>query len=131
MAQVDFYLLPDAGLVVRLRLAAVLAAKCQQARQPCDLLLASDLWPEMERLLWAAKAESFLPTGEQQPVRMISRDTDLTRAWCINLTEQPLPLAGLTRVFEVIEQQPQSLAIGRDKWRHYQQLGIRPNKHSL
>ncbi len=131
MPQIDFYLLPEAEFSASLRMAALLAAKCQQAGQNCDLLLASEHWPEMQEQLWQAKPDSFLPCGDDQPVRLCSHIEQLKRPWCLNLGSAPLNLGHLGRIFELVGNSPDALALGRDKWRAYTQLGFKPNKHQL
>ncbi|MBC9249634.1 DNA polymerase III subunit chi [Pseudomonas alcaligenes] len=137
--KVEFYVLSSATPEGRLRAACQLASKAWKAGLPV-FLRGSDAaqCAELDQLLWQFRAESFIPHNlhEEEPQAPIVIGLDQLPAQSggvlLNLHPQLSPhLAQFSRVIEIVNQEPQLLALCRENFRQYRQLGHDPQRVEL
>lgn len=130
MSEVWFYLLPDAlaqtqqAFIVKFcetayrrgRRAVIFCNNAQEATQ-----LDNAIWEE-------SKPESFIPHSINHqctaPLQLIYNDFPNEGDILLNLTAQRLTVTGYQRIVEIVN--PENREASRDRWRHYQQLGLTP-----
>lgn len=142
MTRIDFYILPQAAERERALFACRLAEKAWLQDYRIFIHTGSDAAArELDELLWTFRAGSFLPhaladadPGEFPPPVLIGHDrepethTDLL----INLApEVPAFFSRFARLAEVLDQQPELLAGGRERYRFYQERGYPLHSHKL
>lgn len=139
MTRIEFYVLPDADPLGRLRAACQLAAKgwqhgmqvfirCSDARQ-------SD---QLDELLWSFRSERFIPHEQY--------DDDAHAPVILGLEQRPAQPQGLlinlattlsphvdqfSRVIEIVNQAPELLTVCRDNFRLYRRHGYDPKRVEL
>ena len=137
--RVEFYVLSSATTDGRLRAACQLALKAWKAGLPVFLRGADEAQcAELDQLLWSFRPESFVPHNlheedPQAPV-VIGLDQPPPQAGgvLLNLHPQLSPhLAQFSRVIEIVNQEPALLALCRDNFRQYRQLGHDPQRVEL
>ena len=139
--RVDFYVSPDAGPEVRLRLACRVAEKAYLAKQQVVVLLDDADLKRFDELLWTFGDGSFVP---HDSVASAGADCEAPVA----LTTGPLP-AGHTdvllnlaagvpdrfdkfaRVAEFLDARPEVRAAGRERFRFYRATTIEPQTHNV
>lgn len=138
MTQVDFHILPVLQPTDRYTYAARLVAKAT-ARQHRVLLAVNDE-TEAQTLsdaLWSASPEAFIAHG-----RLDQEAEAVQIGWhdhpgdhhdvLINLADDiPEYFSRFHRVFEVVSQDPATLARTRDHYRFYQDRGYPLSRHDL
>lgn len=137
--KVEFYVLSSATPEGRLRAACQLATKAWKAGLPVFLRGADEAQcAELNQLLWSFRPESFIPHDlhEQDPQAPVVIGLDQVPAQSggvlLNLHTQLSPhLAQFSRVIEIVNQEPQLLALCRENFRLYRQQGHDPQRVEL
>ncbi len=141
MAQVDFYILGHARPGGREHLACRLAEKAWRSGYCVFIRTANDgIASELDRLLWTYRDGSFVPhalaTGADplDPILIGSMDEappdrcDLL----INLANAPPDSCDRwQRIAEIADQEPESIAGARSRFRWYRDQGLKPDSHQL
>jgi len=141
MTRVDFYVLPGDRPEERARLACRLAEKAY-ARGHRIYIHAPDeaATAMLDDLLWTFRQGSFLPHGrigeadEDSTPILIGHDAEPTRHTDVLINyahEVPLFFGRFERVAELVDQQPQYLALARERYRFYRERGYELNSHRL
>lgn len=139
MTRIEFYVLPDAAPEGRLLAACRLAAKAWQHEMPVFLRCQdARQCTELDALLWRFRAERFIPHNlhSDDPMAPVVLGLDEPPAQpqgvLINLAAE---LSGhldlFSRVFEIVNQQPDQLALGRENFRLYRRQGYDPKRVEL
>lgn len=143
--RVDFYILTAADAAGRLRFACRLTEKAYMLRHRVHLHTESpgDA-TRLDELLWTFRQGSFVPhevahdaaTGGQDarsPVTIgFGAKAPPTGDLLINLAAEVPPFAGAyARIAEVVDETEGGRARGRDRFRHYKQLGCEPTTHNI
>ncbi|HXH02201.1 MAG TPA: DNA polymerase III subunit chi [Candidatus Competibacteraceae bacterium] len=137
----DFYLLPQADPEARLDTVCRLAEKAYALGQRVYIHADSaEQARVLDERLWTFRDGSFVPHAlepaigdELSPVRIgwQGAPTDF-RQVLINLTAaMPTELGEFERILEVLDQRPEVLASGRERFRRYRELGLEPHTHRL
>ena len=131
MTQIDFYILPDAAGDARWLFACRLADKAQ--RMGMRVLIAVDTEAEarqLDELLWTFKPESFIPhqlinSGKPAPIEITyTAEAGDHQGLLLNLSKTtPTYFSRFTRLAEVLVQEPQVLAAGRERFSFYKSRG--------
>jgi DNA polymerase-3 subunit chi len=141
MTQVDFYVLQEGNRLNRERLACVLAEKAFTKGQRLYIHASSESQAGvLDELLWTFKDISFLPhsinsvpDGEETPI-LIGWEAAPPEAFpvMINLAH-PFPdfLDRFERVIEVVDQDPETRRLARERYRDYQDRGCELIKHDI
>lgn len=139
MSRIEFYVLPSATPAERLRAACQLAMKAWRAGLPV-FLRGEDAaqCSELDALLWAFKAEAFVPHALHQddpnaPVVIgLDQPPEVAQGVLINLSDQlSAHIAQFSRVIEIVNQAPERLAACRENFRRYRQQGYDPQRVEL
>lgn len=143
--QVSFYLLNDnkaqdiLGFVCQLTQKVLLQSSAPLAIVASD----RDLLTQLDTLLWTQQADSFIPhqlmDNQETPVPTETRQVPIAylcqtlppefQGLVLNLNDTPIGDAsthlpqGISRILEIIRPDDNSVATGRDKYKHYQQQG--------
>jgi DNA polymerase-3 subunit chi len=158
--RVDFYVGSAGGGDARLRLACRLVEKAWQSRQPV-LVYSGDaaLLERCDALLWTFAEDSFIPherldasvdTGRDaaaaaslpatprpgEPAAAILLATMLPpavpRELLLNLDPAvPAFAAEFARIIEVLDDDPRTRELGRERFRAYRRLGAEPATHTV
>ena len=139
MTRVEFYVLPDAEPAGRLRAACQPAAKgwqhglrvfvrCEDPAQ-CE---------HLDELLWRFRAERFIPherylEDPQAPV-VLGCDEPPAQPQGLLVNLAPTLSAHLeqfSRVIEIVNQEPERLALSRENFRRYRRHGYDPKRVEL
>lgn len=137
--RVEFYVLPSADPVARLRAACQLALKAWIAGFAVFIRGQDDAQCQsLDELLWHFKAERFVPHAlhsEQAdaPVVIGTQQAPSTeQGVLLNLAQDLSPhLPKFSRVIEVVNQEPQLLNACRENFRAYRQRGYDPQRVEL
>lgn len=137
--RVEFYVLSSATPADRLRAACQLSLKAWRAGMPVFLRGADQAQcEELDELLWRFKADSFVPhdlyrNDPQAPVVLgLDEPPAAAQGLLINLNPGLSPhLEQFSRVIEIVNQEPQLLALCRENFRLYRQQGHDPQRVEL
>jgi DNA polymerase-3 subunit chi len=131
VTQVDFYILPETTSEARWLFACRLADKAQ--RMGMRVLVAMDTEAEarqFDELLWTFKPESFIPHqlingGKPAPIEITySAEAGDHQGLLLNLSKATPPyFSRFARLAEVVVQEPQVLAAGRERFSFYKSRG--------
>lgn len=137
--RVEFYVLSTATPADRQRAACQLALKAWRAGMPV-FVRGSDQaqCAELDELMWRFKNDSFLPHdlhqhNPQAPVVLgLDDPPEASQGLLINLNPTLSPhLEQFSRVIEIVNQEPQLLALCRENFRLYRQKGYDPQRVEL
>jgi DNA polymerase-3 subunit chi len=140
LPRIDFYILPDRTVNGRLFLACRLAEKAYGLGHTLYIHAESaEQARVLDDLLWTFRAGSFIPhdlcpvTGEAPPVVIgWGEDPDVAAEVLINLADKvPAFFERFARVAELVDQDPQTLAHCRQRFRFYRERGYTPGSHRL
>jgi len=141
MAQVNFYKLQQDSEQARAVFACRLAEKARSLGHSVCLLTDNETAArEIDALLWSFAPSSFIPhallNGSapcSEPVSIaIEQVPEWARDVVINLSTAAVDgFEPIARVNEIIIQEPIALEQARERFRHYQQAGTRPEMISL
>ncbi|MBD9485142.1 DNA polymerase III subunit chi [Pseudomonas sp. PDM14] len=137
--RVEFYVLSSSNPADRLRAACQLALKAWRAGMPVFVRAADQAQGEaLDALLWSFRTESFVPHNlhsddAQAPVVIgIDETPAKSQGLLINLHPQlSAQLAQFSRVIEIVNQEPQLLALSRENFKLYRQQGFAPQRVEL
>jgi DNA polymerase III subunit chi len=142
MLEVSFYILPSASLPERDLFTCKLVEKAyRQGVYSFILTTSMEHIQIMDDLLWTFRPNSFVPhqcyanrqASDLQQVLISAALSDVPQgATLINLSPQyPEPLTHFDRILEIINQEPQILQAGRNRYRQYQQADAKLTTHKL
>ena len=139
MTRIEFYVLPGEQPDARLETACKLALKGWRHGLPVFLRCAdAQQCRELDELLWTFRADTFLPHNlhVEDPLApvVIGMNEAATQenGLLINLAGDISPhLPQFQRIIEIIDQQPELLAGGRENFRSYRQRGFDPRRVEL
>ena len=139
--QVSFYLLNDNKAQDILGFVCQLTQKVLKQSSAPLVIVASDAetLTQLDTLLWTQQADSFIPhqmvDNQHAPIPTEARQVPIAylchtlppdyQGIVVNLNETPIDTAqqNISRILEIICPDNNSVDIGRDKYKHYQQLG--------
>ncbi|MCL6619522.1 DNA polymerase III subunit chi [Thermomonas hydrothermalis] len=141
MARADFYLIDKPRFRQQpLLLVCELARKAYATGQPTLILARDRAQAEaLDDLLWAFDPDDYLPhqiagqdeDDEDTPILIAPPEIDVPlRPLLINLRDQA-PQGAFERVLEVVPADPAARGPLRERWRHYQRLGLTLNKYDM
>lgn len=139
MTRIEFYVLPDSEPAGRARAACQLASKGWQHGMPVFIRCQDEQQcRELDDLLWSFRAERFVPheLHEDDPHAPVVIGTEQPPASAqgllINLSRTLSPHTDhFSRVIEIVNQQPELLAVCRENFRVYRQRGYDPKRVEL
>ena len=141
MTQVDFYVIREGVKSNRYTLACRLCEKIyHQGRRILVHTNSEEETRHLERLLWTFRQGSFVPHGIADscdatvtPVIISHRqDAGLEKDVLVNLNQEvPNFFSRFDRVAEIIDQEPQVVTAGRDRFRFYRDRGYPLKKHDI
>lgn len=131
MTKVDFYVLPGTTSEARWLFACKLAEKVQRMGMRVLIAVNSEAdAKQLDELLWTFKPESFVPHqlingGKPAPVEITFNDqAGDHQGLLLNLSNSIPPwFSRFERVSEVVIQEPQMLAISRERYSFYKSRG--------
>lgn len=129
MSQVSFYLIQTQQRQVEL--ACRLCRKTAQVEK-IPLLVKFDQASHLDQfdaLLWQFEPSSFVAhdvDDPSSPICLSLKTFENVKGFCLNLSEQAIDHKLFDRVIEIIENNEQSKAIGRQKFKAYREQGIEP-----
>lgn len=139
MTQVDFYVVPDAGIDARLSVVARLADKAWNRGHRLYIHVGDeDQAQQLDELLWHFRPGSFIPHRlagdglDEQVLIGWGQEPEHHNDVLINLAAAIPPFfSRFNRVAEVVTQDPKHLDILRSNWRFYRDRGYQLAKHDL
>ena len=140
--RVDFYVLPGTEARARLKFACRVAEKAYLAGQRVFVWLedAAEL-QSFDDLLWTFADRSFVPHEIYGDARQW-RDTPVLLGWqtqpqqpfdvLLNLgSDVPAAAARAGRIAEIVDAEEPRRRAGRNRFRHYRELGLAPETHTM
>ena len=142
MAEVSFYILPSESLQERYLFACKLIEKAYRSGHFCYVLTDSAGQSRiMDDLLWTFRAGSFIPhqlyTGTLPEIEKVILIGSLAAPehWqktLFNLSSHcPEEFDKVERILEILDNSEASKAAGRERYRHYQQSGVKISTHKI
>ncbi len=139
MTRIEFYVLPGDQPSERLKTACQLALKAWRQGLPVFLRCSdADQCREVDELLWHFRADTFVPHNlhsddPQAPVVIgLNEAPGHANGLLLNLAHDlSAHLPQFQRIIEIINQQPELLAAGRENFRSYRQGGFDPRRVEL
>jgi DNA polymerase-3 subunit chi len=139
MPRIEFYVLPSSQPAGRLKMACQLTAKAWRAGLSVFLRGADAAQcAELDELLWRFKGETFIPhnlysDAPDAPVVIgLDQPPLLPQGLLINLHPQICTdCTQFSRIIEIVNQQPEQLALSRENFRLYRQQGFTPQRVEL
>jgi DNA polymerase-3 subunit chi len=140
VAEVSFYILPSESLDDRYLFACKLIEKAYRSGSFCYVLTDSAEQSRiMDDLLWTFRAGSFIPhqiyTGELPELEKVILIGSLNAPapWqkvLFNLSSRYPEVEPQTgRILEILDNSETTKAVGRDRYRRYQQSGMKVNTY--
>ena len=139
--RVDFYILAASEPASRLQFACRLTEKAYGLNNRVYAHTASQAEAEqLDKLLWTFKQGSFIPhqalgtdNDERAPVRIGSPERcENEGELLINLTEAAPEFAtNFARVVEIVDGREASRKAGRERFRQYREMGLKPETHQI
>ena len=140
--RVDFYVLPGSEARARLKFACRIAEKAYLAGQRVFVWLedAAEL-RSFDELLWTFADRSFVPHEIYGDARQW-QDTPVLLGWetqpeqpfdvLLNLgSDVPAAAARAGRIAEIVDAEEPRRRAGRNRFRHYRELGLTPETHNI
>lgn len=142
MPEISFYVLPTESTQERHLFACKLIEKAYRSGSFAYVLTDSLEQSQLiDDLLWTFRAGSFIPhqvhTGEQPAVEnvVLIGSINPPEHWqktVINLSSQcPQDFQNAERILEILDNGEETKAWGRQRYRQYQQAGIKPVYHDM
>ena len=142
MAEVSFYILPSESLQERYQFACKLIEKAYRSGYFCYVLTDSTEQSQIiDDLLWTFRAGSFIPhqiyTGKLPDFEKVILIGSLAAPehWqktLFNLSSHcPEEFDKVERILEILDNSEASKAAGRERYRHYQQSGVKISTHKI
>lgn len=139
MTRIEFYVLPGDQPDERLKTACKLALKAW--RQGLSVFLRGQDAQQclaLDELLWQFRADAFVPHSlySEDPLAPVviglNESPASANGLLLNLADDISPhLSQFQRIIEIIDQQPERLAAGRENFRSYRQHGYDPRRVEL
>ena len=143
MPKIDFYVTKDNASQFALRTACRIAEKAFSAGHRIHIHMNSEIDCEkLDSMLWTFRDRSFIPheispvpihdcpvtiSSEKSP-EMTSGHTD----FLVNVSDQiPENFKQFQRIAEIIENRPESIHAGRERYRFYRENGLDPQHHEV
>ena len=143
MTRVDFYVTKDNAPQFALRTACRITEKAFSAGHRVHIHMNSENDCEkLNTLLWTFRDRSFIPhevspipitdcpvtISSEKSLEMTSGHTD----FLVNLSDQiPENFKQFQRIAEIIDNQPESIHAGRERYRFYRDNGLNPQHHEV
>lgn len=142
MPEVVFYVLPSHSQQERLDFACKLIEKIYRAGQFCYVLTNTiEQAAVLDKQLWTFRAGSFIPhqidngaAPEYQQTVLIggSAIPEDRQNLIVNLSDNPPDVTPKTeRILEILDNSESCKQAGRQRYRHYQQLGLSITTHKM
>jgi DNA polymerase III subunit chi len=142
MAEVSFYILATTGMQERFRFACKLIETAYRKGSFCYVQTDSPQQSHtLDELLWTFRPNSFIPhqifQGEMPefPNTVLIGNQPAPVQWqkvILNLSSHlPSDLSQTEKLLEILDNDEQIKALGRERFRHYKRLGIEPITHKL
>lgn len=142
MPEVSFYLLPSESETERYLFLCKLVEKAYRERHRVYILTASaEQTQQLDDLLWTFRPGSFIPhriyagAPPAQENRVLVGTLNAPDGWrqtLINLAQDiPETLDNYERIIEVLDNSDTCKQAGRNRYRQYQQLGLKINTHNM
>ena len=143
MPKIDFYVTKDNASQFALRTACRIAEKAFSAGHRIHIHMNTEIDCEkLDAMLWTFRDRSFIPheispvpihdcpvtiSSEKSP-EMTSGHTD----FLVNVSDQiPENFKQFQRIAEIIENRPESIHAGRERYRFYRESGLDPQHHEV
>ena len=143
MPKIDFYVTKDNAPQFALRTACRITEKAFSAGHRVHIHMSSEIDCEkLDALLWTFRDRSFIPheispipiadcpvtiSSEKSP-EMTSGHTD----FLVNVSDElPENFKQFQRIAEIIDNQPESVHAGRERYRFYRDNGLDPQHHEV
>lgn len=141
-AEISFYVLASDSQQQRQAFACKLIEKIYRSGQYCYVLTdESEQAQQIDQQLWTFRAASFVPHQVYAGIEPEFKQTVLIgsqpipdgwQAVIVNLSSNCPPLsAGVERMLEILDNSEASKQAGRERYRHYQQAGLKITTHKL
>jgi len=142
MAEVSFYILSSALLQERYLFACKLIEKAYRNGQFCYILTDSDEQSQLlDDLLWTFRAGSFIPheiyTGQAPSTDKVIligsvKAPEHSQGLLFNLSSKyPEDISKTKRILEMLDNCEITKAAARNRYRQYQQAGMRVTTHNM
>ena len=133
-AQADFYILNPKDSQNYLTFTCKLAHKAYKAHSQLRIYTASTAeTQELDQLLWAVSAESFIPhhlASNETNLLIIGEENSIPKPIIVRLQLKPIT-AAWQRLLQIVKNDPSSLEQARDLFRHYKENNITINTHKM
>lgn len=136
MPEVIFYVLESTQASSREAFVRRLLGKMLKSQQGIQILLDSDEdIARLDQALW--QGEGFIPhltqSDDQLPTPiLLLNQCQPQRPLCLNLAQNlPQNWQALHKIAEILDQDPQRLHAGRQRYKAYKQAGIEPITHKI
>ena len=140
MPRADFYLIQKERFREDpLLLVCELAKRGYAANLPMLVLARDSAQAEaLDDLLWSFEDDAYLPhqvAGDDEdelcPILIATPEMDVpARPLLVNLRDE-VPAGSFDRVLEVVPADPSARGPLRERWKHYQSLGVELNKYDM
>lgn len=141
MTRIDFYLLQEQAQGNRFTLACRLVEKAYRQQHRIFIYTASQEESQhMDRLLWTYRQDSFIPHGLLHKVDtaltpvLIGHEDDAGNEHdvLVNLSNKvPAFFSRFERLAEPLDQTPELVTAGRERFRYYRERGYPLNHHEI
>lgn len=140
MPRVDFYILPDEKPASLQLFACKLAEKAwQQGNRILIYTSSANDSQHMDDLLWTFSDGSFIPHAmggdedEAEHPIVISHDTANAENFqlLINLSNESAVRSSISRIAEIVNQEPQRKQMGREHFKSYREQGFELHHHEI
>jgi len=142
MPRVDFYILPDAGALARMRHACQLTEQAYEQGQKVYLRTPAAEAGQLDEMLWTFGDHAFLPHEVATPgspshpliAALIGQDQAPAgfHGLLVNLTDELPPDADrYERIAEVVAADPERKQRARDRFRQYRERGWPLESHNV
>ena len=141
--RIDFYVAKESAAQITLRTACRIAEKAFSAGHRVHIHLSSEIDCEkLDALLWTFRDRSFIP-HEISPVPIsdcpvtisAEKSPDMTAGHAdmlVNLSDEiPENFKQFQRIAEIVDNRPESLRAGRERYRFYRESGLNPLHHEV
>jgi DNA polymerase III subunit chi len=142
MAEVSFYILPSESIQERYGFACKLIEKAYRSGSFCYVLTDNvEQSQKIDDLLWTFRAGSFIPhqiyTGKLPDIEkvILIGSLDAPENWqktVVNLSSHcPKEFDKIERILEILDNSEATKEPGRNRYRQYQQAGIKVATHKM
>lgn len=136
--EVVFYILNSAEISAREHFMSKLLKKIVSEQRTADVVFETQADAQRYDLsLWQFQPQSFIPhslaNSENAPIQLYHEaPTKPCNDILLNhQTQFPEAFTGYQRTIEILDQTPHLIEMGRQRFKHYRQLGIEPQVHKI